>query len=67
MSEIRKLVTINDIKELKLDQKTLREVTIRDFPVRGIICAARDDCLEMLPGIGPAAAKRIFDAVDAAG
>ncbi len=35
MSEIRKIVTINDIKELKLDQKTLQEVTIRDFPVRG--------------------------------
>ncbi len=67
MSGIRKIVTINDIKELKLDQKTLQEVTNRDFPVRGIICAARDDCLEMLPGIGPAAAKRIFDAVDAAG
>ena len=35
MSEIRKIVTINDIKELKLDQKTLQEVTNRDFPVRG--------------------------------
>lgn len=35
MSEIRKIVTINDIKELKLDQKTLQGVTNRDFPVRG--------------------------------